>query len=147
MFLLTVQIVIIFIILQVQRMRDAILMRRPEAVYNNLSVELNNECLAATDVDRDARRLSLALSFIFLVFWSPFYLIRGHYELTQSHGLDMIVMQIFAYVVGYFKSAVSPLIILIFYPESRILLRQLKDSNLCEKLMFWKRNISSERKT
>lgn len=109
-------------------------MRRPEAVYNNLNVELAVEA-DSIDSDRNERKLIYALSISFIVFWLPFFTIRGLYELghDSSRSIEGILIQLFAYIFGYFKSAVTPIIILIFYPESRTLLRKLREID-CVKL-------------
>lgn len=140
MFLLIIINFVTFIMDQVKRIQNAIELRRPESVYNNLSVELNidveNESNA---MDTQSRRLVFVLSTVYTIFWLPFYSLRGHYELVGNQSFDLIFLQLFAYIFGYFNSCVTPFVILIAFPESRILLRKINEIEGIEKLKFWKR--------
>jgi hypothetical protein len=96
--------------------------REPEAVYNNLSVEVS-EADSDEDEDKYNVRLIFVVTVVFLIFWFPFYALRTFYELdSKNHSLTLAVYQIYAYVLGYFKSVVSPIAIFLSYPESRYLI-------------------------
>ncbi|KAL7031133.1 hypothetical protein ACKWTF_006900 [Chironomus riparius] len=118
----------IFIIESIKKASDAINLRRPEAVYNNLTIEINNNSVDTEDIDGRLRKLIYVQSILFLLFWIPFYAIRAQYMFDKkTHSLDLIVLQLFFYVIGYFRSAVAPIAVLIVYPESRYLIRKIKE--------------------
>ncbi|XP_070508595.1 5-hydroxytryptamine receptor 2B-like [Chironomus tepperi] len=130
MIMVIVLMVIVITIEFIKKASDAINLRRPEAVYNNLSIEINNNSVDTEDIDGRLRKLIYVQSIMFILFWIPFYGIRAQYMYDkQSHGLDLIVLQLFFYIIGYFRSAVSPIAILIVYPESRYLIQKIKEIN------------------
>lgn len=125
------QIIILFSIEIAKKAADAINLRRPEAVYNNLCIEVNNNTVTADDSDISIRRLLYVQSLLFLVFWAPFYVIRLMYIVDgKKHTLAMIVFQLYAYLIGYFKSTVAPIATLIVYPESRFLVQKIRELDL-----------------
>lgn len=103
-----------------------------EAVYNNLSEEVSiNQAEENHETSREIR-LVIALSILFLIFWCPFYFLRLHFEFLKEEekSFGSIILQLITLIAGYFKSIISPIVILIFYPESRFLLIKLK-TQLC----------------
>lgn len=128
MLIVLVQMLAIFIIEAIKKASDAINLRRPEAVYNNLSIEINNNAVNTEDIDGPFRKLIYVHSIMFIIFWIPFYSIRAQYMFdNKSHSLDLIVLQLFSYIIGYFRSAIAPFAVLIVYPESRYLFRRIKE--------------------
>ncbi|KAG5683218.1 hypothetical protein PVAND_012513 [Polypedilum vanderplanki] len=128
--------VIIIVIEQVRKVNDTIEMMRTDGVYNNLSVELQREEEEAQMNDKSSKRLIFIISLLFVLFWMPFYSIRAHYEFNdKKHTFDLVIFQLIAYVFGYFNSTVTPIAILVVYPESRILLNKVD----WEKFKFWKK--------
>lgn len=117
------------LILSIQTLKQAkrvLPKREPEAVYNNLSVDISG-AESDEDVDIYNRRLILVMTVVFLIFWSPFYALRSYYELdSKNNSLSLVVYQIYAYVLGYFKSIASPIAIFLCYPESRYFIVKLK---------------------
>lgn len=99
-------------------------------MYNNLSVEVS-EADSDDDEDKFNVRLIFVVTIVFLIFWFPFYALRTLYELKAgSNTLTFAVYQIYAYVLGYFKSVANPIAIFVFYPESRYLFGLLKNKLL-----------------
>lgn len=130
MVIVVLQLIAVFSIEAYKTAKDAVNLRRPEAVYNNLSIEVSNNALDTDDLDRPLRRLLYVHSILFLVFWAPFYGVRMMYYVDQkSHTLDLIVFQLFSYIIGYFKSAIAPIGTLIVYPESRYLIHKIKEAD------------------
>lgn len=118
----------ILIFESIRKASDAINLRRPEAVYNNLVIEINNNSVDTEDLDGRLRKLIYVQSILFILFWIPFYAIRAQYMFDKkSHSLDLIVLQLFCYVIGYFRSAIAPIAVLIVYPESRYLIQRIKE--------------------
>lgn len=128
MIILIMQHFIVFGVEALKKAKDAINLRRPEAVYNDLSLELNNNSVDVEFIDRPMRNLVYIHSLIFILFWMPFYSIRAKYMFDKkAHGLELIVIQLFAYIIGYFKSVVAPIAVLISYPESRYLISKIRN--------------------
>jgi hypothetical protein len=127
MLIVLAQMFAIIVIESIKKASDAINLRRPEAVYNNLTIEINNNAVTTEDIDGPLRKLIYVQSIMFIIFWIPFYLIRAHYMFdNKSHSLDLIVLQLFSYIIGYFRSAIAPFAVLIVYPESRYLIQKIK---------------------
>lgn len=102
--------------------------REPEVVYNNLGVEVLNAD-SDEDVDKYNARLILVMSIVFLIFWFPFYALRTYYEIDSgSMTFSLLISQAYAYVLGYFKSVVSPIATILFYPESRYFINKFRES-------------------
>lgn len=130
--LITLNIVIVSI-QTIKRAKRVLPKREPEAVYNNLSVEVS-EADSDEDEDKYNVRLLFVATIVFLIFWFPFYAMRTFYELNgKNYSLTLAVYQIYAYVFGYFKSVASPIAIFLCYPESRYLIYLLK-AKLYEKM-------------
>lgn len=129
-FLILILVTLHILIVSIQtfkRAKRVLPKREPEAGYNNLGVEEVPEVDSIEDEDKSNVRLIFVVTIVFLIFWFPFYALRTFYELeTKSYSLTLAVYQIYAYVLGYFKSVANPFAVFIFYPESRYLIDLLK---------------------
>lgn len=129
-FLILILIILHIFIISIQTLKRAkrvLPKREPEAVYNNLSVEVS-ESDYDHDEDKYNVRLIFVVTIVFLLFWFPFYALRTYYEIdNNNYSLGIAIYQIYAYVLGYFKSVANPIAIILFYPESRYFFKIIKE--------------------
>jgi hypothetical protein len=85
---------------------------QPQAVYNNLSVELSNEDNEDEVIDRRMTKTVKAISFLFVVCWLPFFMAISEETTTYS-------VRKYTFILTLVKSALNPIVCVFINPEFR----------------------------
>jgi 7 transmembrane receptor (rhodopsin family) len=93
---------------------DSNQLNQPQAVYNNLSVELSNENNEDEVIDRQMTKTVKAISFFFAVCWLPFFIAISESEETTSYSLKK-----YTFLLTLIKSAFNPIVCVFMNAEFR----------------------------
>jgi hypothetical protein len=95
--------------------------QQPQAVYNNLTVELSNDNDEDESNDRQMARTVKTITLLFVILWLPFFVAVSQSEETANYSLKK-----YAFLLAVLKSTLNPFLCLCINDEFRTFLMKLK---------------------